>query len=206
MQVNGASGSLMAYYAELARQKTQSKSQPSATDLFGKVDTDASGGVSISEFSTMLSQHRKSVAATSSSASQDVSGSSDKSQRQGSLPPEMSEEEIKELFNSADTDDDGNLSLEEFSALNEKMRPPPPPARTEGASGRQGGKAADLLSLLNNNSIDLQSLFGAKKDSESSSNSLFSQLTNAFNTGDSASDISGYLQTLVKNAYVAQSV
>lgn len=195
MQIGGSSSSLSEYYLELMRQRTQKSEKSSAADIFGKADSDGSGGVSSSEFSALLSQMQTQPAGQMSGAS--TSGSSGvQGPPPGGPPPAKSAEEIQAMFEEADTDGDGSLSLEEFMALSEKMRPPAPPEEGRSSSGTS---AADLMALLQSSS-NANALFGLGTDSNSGNNA-FLELLKVVGGASTNSNASAYLQGLVKNAY-----
>ena len=144
MEVSGVSSSLSAYYAELAKLRAKNASKDSAPDLFGKADADGSGGVDAAEFAALFTQAPAASAATAENGTGNGGA--------GDSPPPfatMSTEEIESLFAEADSDGDGALSIEEFTALRDKFRPPPPDG-----GGQRGSDAnsitgtGDSLSLL----------------------------------------------------------
>lgn len=207
MQINGSSSSLYSYYAELMRQKSQqSAAKTSAADLFKQADTDSSGGVAASEFASVLSQ--KQIAPVDASSNSLFSGMQNNSSAVGAPPPPpaFTEEEITAMFTEADVDGDGALSLDEFSALSEKIRPSNPTAQGLNGSNTSNANrmgAADLLSLLEGSSgLTTSSLFGYGNGS-SNSNSSISDIWQSL-TASSANSVSGsnsYMQGLLRNAY-----
>ncbi len=209
MQISGYS-SMSEYYAELAKirsQKAQNASSSSAAEIFGKTDSDESGSISKSEFASMFSQMQSTGASEGATATVDATASTEGVEKRPPPPPppEMTTEELEELFAEADLDGNGELSLEEFSVLNEKMRPNQPEGAQQGAqaqgnknNGSNSGSVQSLFALLQNNQSGFGNLTG------SSSSNSFAELLNIFGgEGSSSSTSSSYIQSLVKSAYGA---
>lgn len=206
MQISGYS-SLTEYYAELAKmrsQNAQSSGKSSAAEMFSKTDSDESGGISKSEFAAMFSQVQSTGATEGSTSTVDAASSTQSMEKRPPSPPEMSSEELEEMFAEADLDGDGALSIEEFTALSEKMRPNQPEGAQQGAQTQSNG--------TNGNGNSIQSLFAMLQGSQSSygnlasssSTSSFAELLNIFGGESSGSSTSSsYIQSLVKNAYGA---
>jgi Ca2+-binding EF-hand superfamily protein len=167
MEVNGVSASLSEYYAELAKLRARNAPKGSPAELFGKADANGNESVDAGEFAALFSQAQTAAAATAENGTGNA-GTGD------SPPPftKMSAEEIESLFAEADGDGDGALSLEEFTALRDKVLPPPPGDRErQGVDNDSVGEAGDFSSLLFQVSAketeDLESLFaGADTDGD----------------------------------------
>lgn len=126
MEISGVSVSLAEYYAELAKLRARNASNGSAAELFGKVDADGGKSVDAGEFAALFSQ---AAAATTAENNTGDAGS-----RDSARPfPGMSAAEMESLFAEADSDGDGALSFEEFTALRGKLFPPSPGDEEEAA-------------------------------------------------------------------------
>lgn len=107
MQINGSSN--LNQYAFASNQIRQHK-MAGEEELFAKADKNGDGKVDQSEMAAMLAQM----------ASSQVQGGQNADGNGQQFRP--SEEEIAAIFAEVDSDGDGQLSLEDFTAFGEKMR------------------------------------------------------------------------------------
>ncbi len=147
MQISGSSG--VNQYASSTAQARQRK-PIEEEELFTKADKNGDGKVDQSEMASMMAQ----MISAQVQGGQNTEGSG---QQNG-----PSEEEIAALFAEVDSDGDGMLNLEDFTAFGEKMRangnqpagapPGPSPAGGlppgGGASGTESGEE-DVAALFN---------------------------------------------------------
>lgn len=136
---------------------------PSPEEKFSEIDSDGDGGVSFAEFSSDLQKMQSKMAESGMTPPPDA-------------PEEMSSDQLEEMFAEADTDGDGVLSSDEFSAQMESLRPDP---------GVMQQMAADGMGMGNFDSADvLMEMMENPDDEESDSGS-----------------VSSYLSQMMQNAY-----
>lgn len=201
MQISGSSSSSYQYYQEQLKQKRQQQSTEStesgAAELFSKIDSDGSSGISASEFSSYMSQ---TVGTQKPEGAGAVGGPPPGPPPAGGPPPgaSLSDDELESLFTNADEDGDGVLSTEEFSVLEEQLRSSAPPPNGAPPPNAAGGQTVneDLLSELSSTAeYDYESL-------SAPSGSLFSAALNALgNSSPSESAMSAYMQNMLKETY-----
>ncbi len=138
MQLTGSSG--LSQYASATAQTRQRKSMDEE-ELFGKTDKNGDGKVDQSEMAALIAR----MGSAQAESGQSAAG--------GDQQNGPSEEEIAALFAEVDSDGDGMLNLEDFTAFGEKMRangnqpsgapPGPPPAGGPPPSGGASSTESD---------------------------------------------------------------
>ena len=169
--------------------------------LFAEADSDGDGALSIEEFATLRDKLRPSPPGDGGQQGPSA-GSIEETEDSLTLLFQLAaeeKEELESLFAGADADGDGVLSIEEFTALRDKLR-------SASASENQQEAAVtlqDVLSLLNASSGQA-SLFDPG-DESSSARSVFADLLKNFGDfdADTQSALSNYIQELVQKAYSA---
>lgn len=167
----------------------QGMQRPDPKEMFGKVDTDGSGGVSQTELQTLLEKMQEASGKTSEVSADD--------------------------FSSYDSDGDGSLNEDELKSVlqnsgfgppkeMEGMAPPSPPQEQASAAYSANSGQDELSTLIDNLKSLLEELTAAADDSDSSSSSassatktdnLFSRVDNDQSGGISQDE----LKTLASN-------
>lgn len=220
MQVSSGYSSVMSsYYASKLSQSKSTNAGGTASgkagknggdeELFSKVDSDGDGKVNASEMSSFLKQMQAN-APQNGTSSQDVSGVGQTGQGMGLQS--YSQEDLEAMFSEVDEDSDGSLSLSEFSALGEKMRPEgPPPGGGPGGPPPSGPpptedeEEEDLLSALSSSATSIEDLLAAEEEDETS---MYAQLLSALSNGDgsNSAQFTSYMQKMLTKAYSAGAI
>lgn len=201
MQISGTTSGLSSYYAQYKARQNQASGKDSAEEQFAKADTDGSGGVSLSEFSSLFSTARTEASNSTENGQTGQGGTPPSGPPPAGGPPpsgggggmeELTDEEVEQLFLDGDTDGDGVLSAEELAALREQNA-----SSSSDAATAQSGQS--ILSTLGNASSyeDLLTNSGEL----SSFASLMQSFTGSSN--DTSTTLASYMQNMVKQAYGA---
>ncbi|MDR1613763.1 MAG: EF-hand domain-containing protein [Planctomycetota bacterium] len=163
--------------------------------IFAEVDSDGDGFLSLDDFAAfgekMRANGNQPSGAPPSGDPPPVGGS-----LSGSGVAKSDEEDIAAIFDAADTDGDGKVSLEELIAFQQEMR------NNSGTDDASNQSALDALIQMAQTSVDtLTNALTGDANVESSPLSMADILSAFRKNGSEANDFISLIQNIIKEAY-----